>query len=416
MAELKQGGQGRPRGSGGKVSAGRLAAARALMEIEEGAHAEDALARHAPPDAAERAFGWNLVMGVLRNRLELDGVIVSVAKRPLYTIEPAARTLLRQGIYELRYSRVPPHAAVDQAVEASRKLGAGHAAGFLNAVLRRQEGVTADGGGGHPEWLRRRWEARYGAAATARWMEGNNRPAPIHIVATEDPAGVSRDFQHRSLVLVPAEGREGVFRLPAGSGAIPALPGYEEGRWWVMDPAAVAVADLLPGGPEPVLDCCAAPGGKSFRLASRGHPVTATDTSAERLERVRGGAARLGLSVQARLHDWEQGPLPEQFPMVLVDAPCTSLGLLGRHPDIRWARREADIAALAARQRTILRNAAACVAEGGALVYAVCSPEPEEGPMVAESLGWKIEEVFSNGPTEGEDAFWGCRMRRQGGE
>ena len=399
----------------GRVSPGRISAARALLDIEAGARAEEALAAHAPADGAERAFAWNLTLGVLRARPELDAVIERVARRPLYTLEPMVRALLRAGIWELRYSRVPPHAAVDQAVEASRRLRVGHAAGFINAVLRRQGGVEVDGGLGHPDWLRRRWEGRYGAEAARRWMEGNNRPAPIHLAAKEDPAGVSREFQHRGLTLTPAGAS--LFRLPPGAGAIPELPGYAEGRWWVMDPAAAAVADLIPADAGRALDCCAAPGGKSFRMLSRGLSVVATDGSAERLARVREGAARLGfgadrLSVAA--HDWERGPLSDKFPAVLVDAPCTSLGLLGRHPDIRWARQEGDIAALAGRQRAILRHAAACVAPGGALVYAVCSPEPEEGPEVVASLGWPVEAVFSNAPTGGEDAFWACRMRCPG--
>jgi 16S rRNA (cytosine967-C5)-methyltransferase len=260
-----------------------------------------------------------------------------------------------------------------------------------------------------------RWRARYGEAAD-RWMEANNAPAPVYLVAKEDPSGVAREFQHRGVALAPVG--PDAFRLPDGAGAIEELPGFEEGRWWVMDPAALAVADLvgaLAPGTE-ALDACAAPGGKSFRLASRGARVFSTDLDEARLARVQEGAERLDLPVWAEIHDWTVAPLPRTFPVVLVDAPCTGLGTLRRHPDIRWRRRPEDIAAAAARQRAILANAAKCVAPGGVLVYAVCSPEPEEGPAVAATLGWPIEAVFDNAPAGGgEDAVWGCRMRAPGG-
>lgn len=409
------------------MNPGRVAAVRTLLDVEHGAHPEERLAALAPADPADRALAWNLVFGVLRARSGLDVVLTTTAKRGLRTLDPPVVQLLRVALYELRHTRVPPHAAVDQAVEASRAIGVGHAAGFVNAVLRRQAEVEVppDAALGHPAWLVERWRARFGFAADT-WMAANNRPAPLYVVAKEDPAGVARAFQHAGLGTLPLEGLPGVMRLvpPEGGalGAVPDLPGFAEGRWWVMDPAAVAVADLvgeLPAGTA-VLDTCAAPGGKSFRLASRGLRVTAADLDAGRLERLREGAARLGLEVPTVAHDFtgEAAPpaaLAGPWPVVLVDAPCTGLGTLRRHPDIRWRRRVEDIAAAAQRQRRILAASAGLVAPGGALVYAVCSPEPEEGVQVAQSLGWPVEAVFDNAPAlDGGDVFWGCRLRRPG--
>jgi 16S rRNA (cytosine967-C5)-methyltransferase len=205
-----------------------------------------------------------------------------------------------------------------------------------------------------------------------------------------------------------------VFRLPARAGRVDNLPGYAEGRWWVMDPAAVAVADLVPDVPI-VLDTCAAPGGKSLRLAARGIRVQATDLDATRLDRLVENANRVGLHVEPRVHDWSVAPMPGQWPAVIVDAPCTALGLVRRHPELRWRRTEADVRAAHERQKRILRNAATVVAPGGTLVYAVCSPEPEEGPDVAAVLGWKMEAGFANeGNPDGADVFWACRMRKPG--
>jgi 16S rRNA (cytosine967-C5)-methyltransferase len=402
------------------VNPGRSAAAQALLDVERGEHAEDALARLAPADTADRALAWHLVFGVLRQRSALDELIRIVARRGVRTLDAPVLAALRVGLFELRYSRVPPHAAVDQAVELARALGVGHAAGFVNAVLRRQgeHAPPDDALLGHPDWLVRRWRARHGAEAADAWMRANNEPAPVYLCVKDDPAGVSRAFQHAGLTLAPVT--DDVFLAPRGAGAVDEWPGFAEGRWWVMDPAAAAVADLagLVDGVS-VLDTCAAPGGKSFRLAARGARVTATDVDEVRIARMREGAERLGLALQARVHDWEASPAFEGgagFDVVVVDAPCTGLGTLRRHPDIRWRRQESDIALNAARQQRILAHAARAVRPGGALVYAVCSPEPEEGADVAATLGWPIEARFENAPaTSGADVFQGYRLRAPGG-
>ncbi len=401
-----------PRRPRSRLNPGRRAALEALVAVERGEHCEEALARLAPREPSDRALAWHLVLGVLRVRSELDAVIRVVAKRGVSTLDAPVAAALRVGLYELRHARVPAHAAVDQAVEGARALNAAHASGFVNAVLRRQEGVAVPEEAllGHPAWLVARWRSRHGADADA-WMRANNAPAAVYLVAKEDPAGVSRAFQHRGVALVSVG--EGVFRVPDGSGNPEGWPGYEEGRWWVMDPAAVAVADLC-GEVEgvDVIDTCAAPGGKSFRLASRGAKVLATDSEDVRLGRLRAGAERLGLQVDSRVHDWSAAPLVTRAPLVLVDAPCSGLGVVRRHPDIRWRRQEADLAGYAERQRAILTHASACVTPGGALVYAVCSPEPEEGEDVARALGWAIEARFCNAPAlDGGDVFQAYRLR-----
>lgn len=394
-----------------RANPGRVAAALALLEVEDGRNVEEALARCIPDDAADRSLAWNLAFGVLRHRPALDEAITIAARRAVWTLDPPVLIALRAGLYELAFTRTPPHAAVDQGVELVRALGAAHAAGFVNAILRRAVVPTeGDVSLGFPRWIVERWRARLGAPAADIFMIACSAPAPVHIVVKEDSAGVAASFQKAGVAVVPAG--NGVFRLPPRAGRIDELPGFAEGRWWVMDPSAVAVADLVPDV-ESALDVCAAPGGKSLRLAARGIAVSATDIDQERLGRITENSERLGLRVATRVHDWSVSPMPGQWPAVLVDAPCSALGLVRRHPEIRWRRTEADIAISAARQSKILRNASMCVAVGGALVYAVCSPEPEEGPGVAAQLGWPTEEVYANeGNVEGADVFWACRMRR----
>lgn len=395
-----------------RASAGRVAAARSLCAVEAGENADVALATYAPADGADRAAAWNLVLGVLRRRSCLDAAITTAAKRAPWTLDAPVLAVLRVALYELSFTRTPPHAAVDQAVETARAVGVGHAAGFINAVLRR--GVVPTEGDvtlGFPEWLIARWRGRIGAERADAFMRACAEPADVHIVAKEDPAGVAAGFQKAGQPLVPAG--PGVFRLPPRSGRVDHLPGFVEGQWWVMDPAAVAAADLVPDVAA-VLDTCAAPGGKSLRLAARGIAVTATDVDARRLVRFEQNRARVGLPMDVRLHDWTKGPMAGGWPAVLVDAPCTALGLVRRHPELRWRRTEADVHAAASRQRLLLHNAAEAVLPGGCIVYAVCSQEPEEGPQVAASLGWPVEEVYANeGNLAGADVFWACRMRRR---
>ena len=197
------------------LNPGRIAAARSLLDVERGTHVEDALARHAPKDAGDRSLAWHLALGVLRNRLGLDGVIATAARRATRTLDAEVLAVLRLGVFETQFGRVPPHAAVDQTVEVARRLGVGHASGFVNAVMRKQLDLKVDPAlaHGHPDWLVARWRARYGEVDANAWMTANNTPAPLFLVAREDPAGLCRLLQHTGIVAVPAG--DGVFQVPS---------------------------------------------------------------------------------------------------------------------------------------------------------------------------------------------------------
>ena len=407
---------GNPPRERGRANAGRVAAVRSLLAIEQGQNAEEALAGFVPQDAADRALAWNLVLGTLRNRPALDVAIATATNRAVWTLDPPVLAVLRIGLYERTFTRTPPHAAVDQAVEVCRVVDVGHASGLVNAVMRRaevpQEGAVALG---LPSWLVDRWATRYGPPAVGAYARSANEPAPIYIVAKQSPAGLASAMQKSGIVLLPVG--FGVFQLPPRVGRIDDLPGFSDGLFWVMDRAAVAVADLAGEPPHgaTALDCCAAPGGKSFRLAASGWSVTATDVNDDRLVRIRQGTERLGLGLTIATQDWATGSLPGRYDLVLVDAPCTALGLLRRHPEIRWRRKQEDLATAAARQVCILQNAAQCVRPGGTLIYAVCSPEPEEGTRVAATLGWTVEQTFDNAlDPDGGDLFFAVRMRAPG--
>ena len=403
-----------PRRGTPRVNPGRVAAARVLLGVEGGAPADDLLEQLAP-QGRDRTLTWHLALGVLRRLGSLDHVLAPFSRRPLDALDPPVRAVLRLGAFELLYGRTRAHAAVHQSVDLTRVLRAGRATKFVNAVLRKVAAVEApeDPFLDLPPWLRARF------ADWPEWVARMAEPPPI--------CGVWRDPSETIEAVdggpAPSGGRQpvGAFRVAPGEGSVAERPGFAAGAWWVMDPSSVVVADLLHAAVPSdavLLDACAAPGGKTLRLATHGHAVVAVDLEPHRLERVGEGSHRVGVAdrVTTRVHDWLSGPLPDAdtFAGVLVDAPCSALGIVRRHPEIRWRRLPSDPSSMAIRQRQILASAAQHVAPGGVVVYSVCSLLPEEGVAVAEGLaGFEVEEAWSSAPPRGdEDAFQAFVLRR----
>lgn len=408
------------------MNLGRVAAVLALIEVEQGSHVEDALAQFAPPGGPDRGLAWFVALGVLRRRSHVDAALRPHLERPIGNLDPAVRAVLRMGAFEKLFARTPPHAVVNEAVNVAQKVGAGRAKGLVNAVLRRvsePSDLSRAEALDHPQWLLDRWTTRYGQPAVDAWCARNNEQAPLAIACKGPMDGVRDAMIAAGHGVRPgaAGGREidGSLWIDGVHGAVSALPGFAEGAWWVQDPASAAVTELVQDGP--VLDACAAPGGKTLRLLSRGLKVTAVDRVADRVDVLVHGIARVFVdaNVNASAHDWETGPHPAlgTFPTVLVDAPCTGLGTLRRHPEIRWRRKPNDVKAAGVKQRAVLEGVLPHLAAGGALIYAVCSPEPEEGSEVvkafAEAHGLTIEEERSTAPPTGdEDAFYAARLRK----
>ncbi len=292
--------------------------------------------------------------------------------------ETPALALLATGAAQVLFLDVPDHAAVDVTVGLARgERRLAHLAGLINAVLRRivreREAILGESdplGVDTPAWLAERWRRRYGAEA-ALIAEAHRHGAPLDVSVKSDPPGWAE--------------RLGGELLPTGSvrlterTAVPDLPGYAEGAWWVQDAAAALPATLLQARPgERVLDLCAAPGGKTAQLASAGAEVLAVDRSEPRLKRLRENMARLRLRVDTKAIDalkLDEAP----FDAVLLDAPCSATGTIRRHPDVPWTKRELDLARLAELQTRLIDKAAALTRPGGRLVFCTCSLEPEEG-------------------------------------
>lgn len=312
---------------------------------------------------------------------------------------------LRLGLYQLRELRVPDHAAVYETVERTRR-DAPRAAGLVNAVLRAaaREGPSphlypdpeADPlgwlstWGSHPEWLLGRWLARWPAGDVRALVELDNRPPDVVLrllgpggceeMATgssgsgADGASEGSDPEGARLEPLPPWPRS--CRLAAGDperllGRTPAV---------VQDPAASAVVDYAGPPRAPVLDACAAPGGKAAVLAAgarEARPYVAADLSAERLGRVVEAERRLDLGLACVVMDARR-PAVRRAATVLLDAPCTGTGVLRRRPDARWRLGPERLESLVGLQRELLDACAAALAPGGLLVYATCSLEPEE--------------------------------------
>jgi len=331
----------------------------------------------------DRAFARLLVTTVLRRLGQIDHTALPMLRfRPK---ELTVTNLLRLGAAQLLFLSTPPHAAVAETV----RLAAG---GFrrempmLNAVLRRLAAEGRERIAGQdaarlntPKWLWESWAAAYGEEQARAIAAAHQIEPPLDI-------SVRRNPEHWAEALGAEILATGSLRRRSG-GLVDALPGYDEGAWWVQD-AAAALPALLLGEVQGqrVLDIGAAPGGKTAQLAAMGGKVTAVERSPRRAEFLVRNLGRLSLDAEILVADAAEWRPPAQFDAVLLDAPCTATGTIRRHPDVPWAKSPADVARLAEAQGKLLDAAVGFVAPEGRLVYAVCSLQPEEGPQRIEAL------------------------------
>jgi 16S rRNA (cytosine967-C5)-methyltransferase len=364
-----------------------------LRAVRRGAFADRAFERTADSlDEPDRRLAQELAYGVLRLQARLDHLLGQLVDGGLGRIEPDLLDTLRVGAYQLlELERVPAYAAVSEAVEAAKQRSGRGAASLANAVLRRlgpesyasysfpsfdddPAGYLATWGS-HPRWLLERWLGRWPADEVKRLTDYNNsRPAVYFTVAGHRDNAIeslrAAGIEAEPVRLSPSSVRIGTGRLARALEAVEAV---------VQDPAATAVVDYMALDPgTPVVDLCAAPGGKAVALAARGHEVWAFDVSRARLERLLENRERLGMSrLHAAVADSTRPPVASA-PVVLLDAPCTGTGTLARHPDGRWRLGPGDLEKLVVLQKRLLDAAAGLVEPGGWLVYATCSLEPEE--------------------------------------
>lgn len=421
-----------PRGAG---AGARATAARALRAVEEdpARRAPDAIAealsRGGVSDPRDRALVTELVYGVLRHQRRLDYALAPLVRQGFEQLEVGARILLRLGAYQIfALDRIPPPIAVSATQDAARELGAGRLTGLLNGVLRKLVGAPPRWPSGDsdqalgvraslPDWIVRELRRAYGSDAEAEALALRER-ATTTVRPTLGRGGA--DACRAALVadgFDVLDGAHGTL-VVRGPGDPFATGAFESGLFVPQDPASLAVVDLLGDVVgERVADVCAGRGLKATALADRGAHVVAVDVAPGKLDALNHLARRLGVAerVTTRVADLAAGPPPGLaaggFSRVLVDAPCTGLGTLRRHPEIAWRRTPADLASLVALQARLLGNAAPLVAPGGALVYAVCSFARAEGDPPVPA-GFTVEERIDVRPSTGLDAFIATRLRR----
>jgi 16S rRNA (cytosine967-C5)-methyltransferase len=336
--------------------------------------------------ARDRAFARLLVATVLRRLGQIDSLIAHCLNTPLPPRAAPVHDMLRLGIAQLLFLRTPPHAAVATTVDLAEARGFLSHKGLVNAVLRR---LSQEGPGlvqqhdaprlNTPDWLWRSWSRAYGEEGCRAIAAAHLKEAPLDLTVRGDAETWATTLE---AVILPT----GTLRRSAG-GAITALPGYAEGAWWVQDAAAALPARLLGDiAGKPVIDLCAAPGGKTAQLAASGGVVTAIDRSQRRLDRLVSNLARLKLDVTAITADAANWRPRERVPAVLLDAPCTATGAVRRHPDVPRLKTPDDVARLAAVQERLINAALEMLAPGGTLVYCTCSLEMEEGVQQVTNL------------------------------
>jgi 16S rRNA (cytosine967-C5)-methyltransferase len=405
------------------ATAARRAAFDITLRIDRDAAFADEMLHSARVDrleGRERAFVTELVMGSLRRRGELDHLISRRLRKPLPSLDLEVLTALRLGAYQLRHmSGVAVHAAVSQSVDLAKWARKRSAAPLVNAILRRLPPSPPPLQGArlsHPAWLVSRWEAALGRDNCNAFLKSNlHRPATYFRIPPRKAAGRALERLRQAGIGAEATDLPGAYRLTAGAARTArAAAGARLLRF--QDINSQRVGSLLAASSDgPVLDVCAAPGGKS-RLLAESSPVVASDRHLHRLRVMRhlgtSGICLLALDAERRL------PFSSQFDRVLVDVPCSGTGTLARNPEIKWRLQPNDLEILSRRQKRILGNALDALAPGGTLVYATCSLEPEENEHVVEAAmrakpGWPARKVLCTVPgRDPGDGFQAWRIQR----
>lgn len=370
--------------------AARAAAAKILAAVIDRKTPLDGMldAEHGNPayrvlEDNDRALVRAILNSALRHLPRIEAAIASLLDNPLPDGARALHHVLVVGAAQMLYLDVPDHSAVDLAVEqANQDPRNRRFAKLVNALLRRigrekqaiLERVASVPA--MPAWFLERLTKDYGAEAALAISETQLEPAAIDLTVKSDAEGWAKRLNG---IALPTGG----VRLAAFDGAIPSLEGFSDGEWWVQDAAASIPAKLFGSlAGKRVVDLCAAPGGKTAQLILAGASVTALDQSANRLKRLSGNLARLGMEAETVVADMASYEPSALFDAALLDAPCSSTGTTRRHPDVLWTKGPEDIAKLAALQERLLRRALTLVKAGGVVIFSNCSLERHEGEDV----------------------------------
>ncbi len=444
----------------------RETALKILYEInEKGAYSNIALNKHleaARFGDTDRGFITELVYGTVKWRLTIDWTLSRFSSIKLKKISPWILNILREGTYQLLYmDKVPESAACNESAKLARKYGHQASTGFVNAVLRniaRSKGAVKppDKEGGpvkylsiaysHPEWMVEKFLKLFGAEFTESLLESNN--AIPEFTVRVNTLKTTVDSLIETLKQENIEAVKGRFSQDAliikNPSSISRLAAFKQGLFQVQDESSMLVARVLDPKPgELVLDACSAPGGKATHIAqlmdNKG-TVLARDIHEHKIKLIEQSAERLGIkSIKTEIHDAliADTEMENKADRVLLDAPCTGLGIIRRKPDIKWGRESSDTAEITSLQRKMIVTASKSVKPGGVLVYSTCTIVPEENeeiveqflnensafemdditPIIPEALRNNIKgkgmlQLYTN--RDGADGFFISRMRKKG--
>ena len=437
-----------------------------LNQVEEtDRHPDDLLAdsfkRYRYLTPLDRAFLTELTYGTLRWRGRLDWMIRHFSNIPFEKIESEIVNILRLGFYQIFFlTKTPASAAVNESVDLAKKSRGKGGGGFVNALLRsalrEKEKIPLPDKGqdpalhlavlySYPLWLVQRWVEALGADETLGICVANNQ-IPVLTLRTNTlkikRADLMEKLKEKGLNPTPTSFSEEGILLKEGP-PISELPFMKEGLFAIQDEASQLVSSILDPQPgEKILDACAAPGGKTTHMAQKMEDqgeIYAFDLLKEKLKRVEEGCTRLGIKIVRTGRGDAALPLPVpggmSFDRVLADVPCSGFGTLRRNPDLKWRRKEEEIARLSQLQFSILKNLSGYVREGGLLVYSTCTVFREENEDVVERflgehhefkldplvdvLPEKCHFFIRKGyfktfpPVEGMDGFFVARLRKR---
>lgn len=398
-----------------KVSPARDAALRVLLAVEkDGAYANLELQKHARRQKlspSDTHFLTELVYGTLRRQGTLDYVIEQFSTVSVSRMNDCIRCIMRMGVYQLLFlDRVPARAVCHEAVEMAKSRRLFGLTGFVNALLRKisreQERIAYPDPDqdpafylsvkySHPLWLVKRWLTRFGEDETVSLCMANNEPPSVVLrcnTLKNTPYQLLQRLTDEGLVVRPsALVSEGIIAEKAI--LLPELPSFQEGLYTVQDESSMIASVAL--NPVPgafVIDACSGPGGKTTHLAqlmkNKGK-ILALDVHEHRLKLIEDTCGRLGITiVETKLLDARELPdqLREKVDYILVDVPCSGLGVIRRRPELRWRVEQGDLNLHAQQQMEILGQAGKCLKTGGIMLYSTCSTEPEENTGVVNSF------------------------------
>jgi len=392
----------------------RMAAYRALVEIDRGAPSDialDKVVREFKLSELDKALTWAIVLIDLRNRDFMDKAIdVFIHQNKIPYI---ARRVIRIGFSQIHFmDRIPPHAAVSTSVSLMKKLKKPSLAGLVNGILHKMLQLDVNDipmpekpidktaiENSHPGWLVRKWKKQYQEEFAIELIKSNNFEPPLYLrlnIQKTSRRNLIKLFTEEEIEISIVENFPEYLRVES-SGKPSKLPGFTEGYFSIQDPAfsiPVDLMDIFPG--DKVLEIGCAPGGKITHIAERyGNTIdiTGIDISTERIEMARENLERLDLTgmVELRVEDFLTSTIDDKYDAILIDAPCTSLGVIRRHPEIRYRRKPRDFKKMSELQHGLIEKGVDLLKEDGRLVYCVCSNETEEAEAHLRKLPPGVE-------------------------